>query len=75
MRERGGRARAALAIALLLGSVGAAHAQPVFGPGQDPIAGSQVLARKGCVKCHAGLVSCWSPCWTAGRRGRSRAGY
>lgn len=32
---------------------GAAGAQPVFGPSQDPVAGSQLFEQKGCAKCHA----------------------
>ena len=38
---------------LLLGSLGAAWAQPVFSPSQDPLAGSRVFGAKGCVKCHS----------------------
>jgi cytochrome c2 len=32
---------------------GAAAAQPVFAPGQDPTAGSRVFGAKGCARCHA----------------------
>jgi mono/diheme cytochrome c family protein len=42
---------AVLAVGLLLG--GAASAQPVFSPSQDPLAGSRVFGAKGCVKCHS----------------------
>jgi mono/diheme cytochrome c family protein len=38
---------------LLLAPLGAARAQPLFGPSQDPIAGSRVFGAKGCAKCHA----------------------
>jgi mono/diheme cytochrome c family protein len=30
-----------------------AGAQPLFGPTQDPLAGSRVFGAKGCVRCHA----------------------
>jgi mono/diheme cytochrome c family protein len=47
--------RLAVAVAglLLMGSVDAAWAQPVFSPSQDPLAGSRVFGSKGCVKCHS----------------------
>ena len=32
---------------------GAARAQPLFSPAQDPLAGSRLFGAKGCVKCHA----------------------
>ena len=32
---------------------GVAHAQPLFGPTQDPLSGSKVFGSKGCVKCHS----------------------
>ena len=38
---------------LLLYSPGAALAQPLFSPSQDPVAGSRVFGAKGCVKCHS----------------------
>ena len=38
---------------LLLYSPGAALAQPLFSPSQDPVAGSRVFGTKGCVKCHS----------------------
>jgi len=38
---------------LLIGSLDAAWAQPVFSPSQDPLAGSRVFGAKGCVKCHS----------------------
>ena len=38
---------------LLMGSLDAAWAQPVFSPSQDPLAGSRVFGAKGCVKCHS----------------------
>ena len=37
----------------LVSSAGGAWAQPLFGPTQDPLAGSRVFGAKGCVKCHA----------------------
>ena len=39
--------------AFLLVPLGAAWAQPVFSPSQDPLAGSRVFGGKGCVKCHS----------------------
>jgi mono/diheme cytochrome c family protein len=47
--------RLAVAVAglLLLGSLDAAWAQPVFSPSQDPLAGARVFGAKGCVKCHS----------------------
>ena len=38
---------------LLLWSPGAARAQPLFSPSQDPVAGSRVFGAKGCGKCHS----------------------
>ena len=38
---------------LLIVSLDAAWAQPVFSPSQDPLAGSRVFGAKGCVKCHS----------------------
>lgn len=38
---------------VLLVSLGAAWAQPVFSPGQDPLAGARVFGTKGCSKCHS----------------------
>ena len=38
---------------LLLYSPGAALAQPLFSPSQDPVAGSRVFGAKGCGKCHS----------------------
>jgi mono/diheme cytochrome c family protein len=43
----------AVVAALLLGSLGAAWAQPVFSPSQDPLAGARIFGAKGCVKCHS----------------------
>jgi cytochrome c2 len=44
----------ALVAALVLGAAAvAAVAQPLFGPTQDPVAGSRVFGEKGCVRCHA----------------------
>jgi mono/diheme cytochrome c family protein len=37
----------------VLGLAGVAAAQPLFAPGQDPIAGSRVFGTKGCAQCHA----------------------
>jgi len=45
--------RWAVVAALLLGSLDAAWAQPVFSPSQDPLAGARVFGAKGCVKCHS----------------------
>jgi mono/diheme cytochrome c family protein len=42
-----------LAVAVLAAPLGAAAAQPVTSPSQDPLAGSQVFGSKGCVKCHS----------------------
>ena len=43
-----------LTVALvLLFAPGAAWAQPVFTPSQDPLAGAQVFGAKGCSKCHS----------------------
>ena len=39
--------------ALVLLSVGAAWAQPLFTPSQDPLAGARVFGTKGCSKCHS----------------------
>lgn len=39
--------------AVLLWPLGAAFAQPLFGPAQNPVAGSRVFGAKGCGKCHA----------------------
>jgi mono/diheme cytochrome c family protein len=39
-------------ILLALGIAGA-RAQPLFGPSQDPVAGSRVFGAKGCARCHA----------------------
>jgi mono/diheme cytochrome c family protein len=47
-------ASAVLAVALLsLGLPTVAPAQPLFGPTQDPLAGSRVFGSKGCARCHA----------------------
>jgi len=40
-------------IVAVLGLAGVAAAQPLFAPGQDPVAGSRVFGAKGCVQCHA----------------------
>jgi mono/diheme cytochrome c family protein len=45
--------RTILAVALLVCPLGAASAQPLFSPSQDPLAGSRVFGAKGCVKCHS----------------------
>ena len=42
-----------LTVAVLVAPLGAASAQPVMSPSQDPLAGSQVFGSKGCVKCHS----------------------
>lgn len=38
---------------LVMGSLDAAWAQPVFSPSQDPLAGARIFGAKGCVKCHS----------------------
>jgi mono/diheme cytochrome c family protein len=45
--------RALVAALVLAGTAATVAAQPLFGPAQDPIAGSRVFGDKGCVKCHA----------------------
>jgi mono/diheme cytochrome c family protein len=40
-------------VALVLLSVCAAWAQPLFTPSQDPLAGARVFGVKGCSKCHS----------------------
>src|SRR5216117_1386396 len=45
--------RSTIIVLSLLACAGAAVAQPLFSPTQDPLAGSRVFASKGCVKCHA----------------------
>jgi mono/diheme cytochrome c family protein len=47
-----GIAEATVALALCLGLVAPAAAQP-GGTGQDPVAGSRVFGEKGCSRCHA----------------------
>ena len=42
-----------IAAALVAGVSTLASALPVFGPSQDPLAGSRVFGAKGCVKCHS----------------------
>src|SRR6266498_191757 len=42
-----------VAVALVLCGRGAAWAQPVFTPSQDPLAGARVFGAKGCSKCHS----------------------
>ena len=41
------------AVAILLWAQGAAFAQPLFSPTQDPVAGARVFGAKGCSKCHS----------------------
>lgn len=41
------------AAAVLLWALAQAWAQPLFGPTQDPLAGSRAFGSKGCSKCHA----------------------
>jgi mono/diheme cytochrome c family protein len=43
----------AAALAAVAATVAVAAAQPLFGPTQDPLAGSRVFGEKGCVRCHA----------------------
>src|SRR5437773_9888231 len=45
--------RSTIIVLSLLACAGAAVAQPLFSPTQDPLAGSRVFGAKGCVKCHA----------------------
>lgn len=40
-------------VLFLLCPLGAAVAQPLFSPTQDPVAGSRVFGTKGCAQCHA----------------------
>ncbi len=47
------RSSAIVASMIVLVSVGAASAQQLFSPSQDPVAGSRVFGTKGCTKCHA----------------------
>src|SRR5262245_3001802 len=42
-----------LGIVLVLLDLGTASAQSGLATGQDPVAGAQVFAAKGCSKCHA----------------------
>ncbi|MBI2494446.1 MAG: c-type cytochrome [Candidatus Rokubacteria bacterium] len=42
-----------VAVALVLWPGDRAWTQPVFGPSQNPVAGSRVFGTKGCAKCHA----------------------
>ena len=42
-----------LTVVALVAPVGSGSAQPVTGPSQDALAGSQVFGAKGCVKCHS----------------------
>jgi mono/diheme cytochrome c family protein len=52
-----GIARLLLAVSLCAASVwalpGDAPGQPLFSPGQDPVAGARVFGAKGCARCHA----------------------
>jgi mono/diheme cytochrome c family protein len=41
------------AAVVLLCLAGVAAGQPLFAPGQDPVAGSRVFGAKGCAQCHA----------------------
>ena len=45
--------RVIAAVAVLLCLAGAAVAQPLFSPAQDPTAGARVFGAKGCSKCHS----------------------
>jgi len=44
-----------IVLVMLLGllAIEPASAQSLFGPAQDPVAGSRIFGAKGCVKCHA----------------------
>lgn len=42
-----------MVVAALLCATTAAKAQPLFGPTQDPLAGSRLFGTKGCAQCHA----------------------
>src|SRR3990172_116104 len=64
-----------LAFALVLWPGDWVWAQPVFGPSQNPLAGSRVFGTKGCAKCHAvnGVGGTVGP--DLGRIARSRSFY
>ena len=64
-----------VAVALVLWPLDPAWAQPVFGPSQDPLAGSRVFGTKGCATCHAvnGLGGTVGP--DLGRIARPRSFY
>ena len=64
-----------VAVALVLWPLDWARAQPVFGPSQDPLAGSRVFGTKGCATCHAvnGLGGTVGP--DLGRIARPRSFY
>lgn len=56
VRGPGGRARlilGLLAAATFGGALGAASAQALFTPTQDPVTGARLFESKGCVQCHA----------------------
>ena len=44
---------ATVALTALMTLAATAVAQPLFGPAQDPLAGSRVFGAKGCVTCHS----------------------
>ena len=44
---------AGVVVASVVVLAGAVSAQTLFGPTQDPVAGSHVFGAKGCVKCHS----------------------
>jgi len=64
-----------VAVALVLWPLDPGWAQPVFGPSQDPLAGSRVFGTKGCATCHAvnGLGGTVGP--DLGRIARPRSFY
>src|SRR3989338_6082108 len=64
-----------LAVALVLWPGGRAWAQPVFGPSQNPLAGSLVFGTKGCARGHAvnGVGGTVGP--DLGRIARARSFY
>ena len=48
-----GVARVLVVLGLLSCATAGAQAEPLFGPTQDPLAGSRLFGTKGCAQCHA----------------------